>query len=343
MAVTAPVPRPPHHLSGDVATAEWHSRATLGLRPDLSSSHWSLAGNPRRTFHSPHPTAGFTYCRSLRARSPFTRPCRSFCCAYAELIRDQTPPTDFCNQRFVSDVRATQPGPLILAGTETAISFLFLRAEPPRERRRAASRAPSIRANLGVGSSRLPEFARPRCRLERATSSDFRRASVVTIDVHGSVDRVKDVIRPNARGSSPSISGAYAFLAHADAVPLLGNHRTPFVPGASVGRGGTRYRLSTTGLGPCSNDAPRRAPFSPGPGCLSPSPVSPRRQEDDYSSLLFRVGLPLTPPPLFPQAGESVEWGLASTTERSPVSAASSFDFGSANAFVARWNARAWD
>jgi hypothetical protein len=42
-----------------------------------------------------------------------------------ELIRGQTPPTDFCNQRFVSDVRATQPGPVILAGTETAISFLF--------------------------------------------------------------------------------------------------------------------------------------------------------------------------------------------------------------------------
>ena len=43
------------------------------------------------------PNDGFTHRRSLRARSPFTRPCRSFCCAYAELIRDQTPPDDFCN------------------------------------------------------------------------------------------------------------------------------------------------------------------------------------------------------------------------------------------------------
>jgi len=38
VAVTAPVPRPPHHLSGDVATAGWHSRATLDLRPVLARS-----------------------------------------------------------------------------------------------------------------------------------------------------------------------------------------------------------------------------------------------------------------------------------------------------------------
>jgi len=47
--------------------------------------------------------------RSLRARPPFTRPCRSFWSAYAELIRGQTPPSDFCNCYF--DVRATKPGP----------------------------------------------------------------------------------------------------------------------------------------------------------------------------------------------------------------------------------------
>jgi len=40
---------------------------------------------------------GFTRRPSLRARSPFTRPCRSFWSAFAELIRDQTSPTDFCN------------------------------------------------------------------------------------------------------------------------------------------------------------------------------------------------------------------------------------------------------
>jgi hypothetical protein len=191
-----------------------------------------------------------------------------------------------------------------------------------RERRHAASRAPSVRSDLGVGFlsvARVCPTAIPtRTRHLRRLAPE---RSVVTIDVHGSVDRVKDVIFSIASGSRPRSRVHALGLAHADAVPLLGHHRTPFVPGASVGMGGSPYRLSTTGLGPCSDDAPRRAPPSPGPGCLSPSPISPRRLERDCSRLLVRVGLPLTPPPLFPQAGESVEWGLASTTERSPVSA----------------------
>jgi hypothetical protein len=55
-----------------------------------------LAGTPTLTSLAA-PVDGFTHRRSLRARSLFTRPCRSFCCAYAELIRDQAPPDDFCN------------------------------------------------------------------------------------------------------------------------------------------------------------------------------------------------------------------------------------------------------
>ena len=49
-------------------------------------------------------------------------PDRSFWSAFAELIRDQTSPIDFCNYH---DVRATKPELLVLAGTETSISFLF--------------------------------------------------------------------------------------------------------------------------------------------------------------------------------------------------------------------------
>lgn len=74
------------------------------------------------------PDVGFTHRRSLRARSPFTRPCRSFCCAFAELIRDQTPPIDFCNCYY--DVRATKPGLSLLAGTVASTTFLFLRTTP---------------------------------------------------------------------------------------------------------------------------------------------------------------------------------------------------------------------
>jgi len=70
------------------------------LRPE-TPTHLSLAV----------PDVGFTHRRSLRTRSPFTRPCRSFCCANAELIRDQTPPHDFCN--CIIDVRATKPSTLV--------------------------------------------------------------------------------------------------------------------------------------------------------------------------------------------------------------------------------------
>lgn len=54
------------------------------------------------------PADGFIHRRSLRARPPFTRPCRPFWSANAELIRGQTPPNDFCNCTL--DVRATKPG-----------------------------------------------------------------------------------------------------------------------------------------------------------------------------------------------------------------------------------------
>jgi len=49
-------------------------------------------------------------------------PGRSFWSAFAELIRDQTSPADFCNY---NDVRATKPGLVILAGTEASTSFLL--------------------------------------------------------------------------------------------------------------------------------------------------------------------------------------------------------------------------
>jgi hypothetical protein len=56
-------------------------------------------------------------------------PDRPFWSAFAELIRGQTSPTDFCNCTY--DVRATQPGLLILAGTEASTSFLFFNVLRP--------------------------------------------------------------------------------------------------------------------------------------------------------------------------------------------------------------------
>jgi hypothetical protein len=78
-------------------------------------------------------------------------------------------------------------------------TFLFLRLthdllELPRE---AVGRGePRIRPcdrDPGAGSSWLPRFARPRYLDHRDTSHDLRRGSSVPIDVHGSLDRAKDV------------------------------------------------------------------------------------------------------------------------------------------------------
>jgi len=128
-------------------------------------------GIPRHAFHSPYPTAGSTYCRSLRARSPFTRPCRSFCCAYAELIRDQMPPDDFCNCYF--DVRATKPTTLVSSQGRWPRPPSFSSRTTPliAEQWCVASRATSASACPGAGSSRLPRFAQPRCLQERLTTA----------------------------------------------------------------------------------------------------------------------------------------------------------------------------
>jgi len=80
---------------GDVETAGWQSLVTLGLAPVLAR----LGGesDSRRNNSLDPPADGFTRRPVLRARPPFTRPCRSFWSAFAELIRDQSSPTDFCN------------------------------------------------------------------------------------------------------------------------------------------------------------------------------------------------------------------------------------------------------
>ena len=95
MAITAPVPRPPHRFwrCGDRwMTISRHPGSSAGPLP-------SLAVSPTRneTFRSMClPTVSSADPRSeLGPRS--LDPDRPFWGAYAELIRDQSSPTDFCN------------------------------------------------------------------------------------------------------------------------------------------------------------------------------------------------------------------------------------------------------
>jgi len=139
-------------------------------------------------------------------------PDRSFWSAFAELIRDQSSPNDFCNC-FYYDVRATKPG-LILPS----------QGRRPRSPSFSSSHhALSLAEAVMRGEPRSVHSPKPRCRfvpLARVCPTampqsvphlrGLRPRSIVRIDEHGSKDRVKDASRARMRRSLVPAAGAYA-------------------------------------------------------------------------------------------------------------------------------------
>jgi len=154
---------------GDGPTARWHSRATLSLRPDLTHDSFGVMPEPRRTFHSPYPEriSSLTVHFELDPRSLDP----------AALFGARMPSLFEVRRRLVTSATAIstcgQPnlGPLFLAGTMASTIFLFLRTTPLF---RAVMRGEphSVRfGDPGAGSSRLREFAQPRCLQQRPTTA----------------------------------------------------------------------------------------------------------------------------------------------------------------------------
>jgi len=113
--------------------ARWCSRRmTISRHPEPCVDPpppWRVESDSRFALSIDAPSDGFTRRSSLRPRSPFTRPCRFFWSAFAELIRDRASPYRLLQLHF--DVRATKPELLILAGRRPRSPSLSFVSRPP--------------------------------------------------------------------------------------------------------------------------------------------------------------------------------------------------------------------
>jgi hypothetical protein len=157
-------------------------------------------------------------------------PDRSFWSAFAELIRDQTSPADFCNiqRRASNQTRARDPrrdGGLDLLPFLTCHALFLAEAVTRGEPRFVRSQEPQCWflplawVCPAVMPRRTPHHER-RCWTPLAFRED---------GAHGSKDRAKDASSHGARCAS---ARCMRLVAHADGVPLLGDLRTSAVAGA---------------------------------------------------------------------------------------------------------------
>ena len=210
-------------------------RAFWRWRPE-SPTYLSLA----------EPVDGFTHRRSLRARSPFTRPGSIFVLRGAELIRDQTPPDDFCNcvttceqpnqDSSSSQGRWPRPPSFSSASRRSLLSSDAWRVALRPLRRSRCWFLPVTQVYPAAIPSRAPHHRRVlplRC--------------IVRIDEHGSKDRVKDASRYACDGVPCLRPVPTHCERRTTAFPSLAFLRTSAVTGALSTRGGNRgYRYEPT-------------------------------------------------------------------------------------------------
>jgi hypothetical protein len=193
---------------GDVATAGWHSRATLGLAPDLA--RLSGEADSRRSLRRALLPTVSPADPSSRLGPRSLDPDRSFWSAYAELIWDQRSPADFCNETRRA---SNQPG--------LSISSLGRRPRPPSGSYATrplpcgsgATRRAALRPNARPQCWFLPlSWVCPTVMPKRSPHHEdaFGVPCIVRIDAHGSKDRAKDASTGAHATISRACAGAYA-------------------------------------------------------------------------------------------------------------------------------------
>jgi hypothetical protein len=245
-------------------------------------------------------------------------PDRSFWSAFAELIRGQTPPTDFCN--VSSTCEQPNRGSLILAGTEALTSFLFSPCHAPR----LASRSDTRRAALRPLQP-APVLVPPACASLPNRDADCSAPPPSFRRVHSEDQRARvegpsegRVSRTHATISRACV-GCIRFVAHAR------RRSPPWRPsGIRCHRRVTRH-----GRIPAAPDGPTKTfvPASPREERCLPEDQDVfhhhvTRRSRYAKGLLppaFAPALSLTPPTRSPQGVECVVDGHCKVTVRSPA------------------------
>jgi len=174
VAITAPVPRPTHHLSGDGPTTEWHSRATLSLVRS-SPVHSGISPEHRRSFRSPHPSMVSSTAVHFELGPRSLGPAAVFAARLPSLFETRRRLT---TSATAYDVRATKPYDSRCPRRDDGLDHLPFPTQHAFSLARAvlSGEPRDVRLeNPGAGSSHLRRFAQPRCLQERPATAGFTR------------------------------------------------------------------------------------------------------------------------------------------------------------------------